>query len=396
MELTLKHRGKTLALGEDLGEDATVGMLRDATARAVEAEPEKTRLLHAGKMLGSDLNGTLLRDVLRQGNATIVVLASSARAITAVRSGREDITLGPLEEGGVGKGRVAPLYVGAPRQTAQAGMVKTAGGGEEYGFGEVEALQGYIDREGAEAVLRRLASDAGVLRVMRERRWRVGALREMAPRGRVGVDPCLMGYNVGRGREIRLRIRTDDHKGFRSIPQLLAVLAHELAHNVHDAHDVAFKETMRWIERRLANADWRGAGGRTLADGISARPVSTQHIAAAATTTVSKTPVAHSTTTTATPASTITSTGASASTSVGRSGGGGGGRLGGTARVSRLLALTDTNRGGRARGTTTSSSNNAQTTHNSLTTASARDTPTPTPQPSSKEKNHTHKDNFNR
>lgn len=90
---------------------------------------------------------------------------------------------------------------------------------------------------------------------MREKHWRVGLLGELAPEGRVGETPCLLGVNVGRGAEIRLRVRTDDWKGFRSIAQMLHVLAHELAHCVHAEHGNDFKEVMRWVERRVDGVD---------------------------------------------------------------------------------------------------------------------------------------------
>lgn len=47
-------------------------------------------------------------------------------------------------------------------------------------------------------------------------RWSVGALSEMYPDGKVGVDPvCVLGLNKNKGQEILLRLRTDDLLGFR-------------------------------------------------------------------------------------------------------------------------------------------------------------------------------------
>jgi hypothetical protein len=40
---------------------------------------------------------------------------------------------------------------------------------------------------------------------------------EMFPDGKVGVDEvCVLGLNVNKGQEIRLRLRTDDLRGFRT------------------------------------------------------------------------------------------------------------------------------------------------------------------------------------
>lgn len=41
----------------------------------------------------------------------------------------------------------------------------------------------------------------------------MGLLSEMPPEGKVGVSAvCVLGYNVNRGQEISLRLRTDDLK----------------------------------------------------------------------------------------------------------------------------------------------------------------------------------------
>lgn len=102
---------------------------------------------------------------------------------------------------------------------------------------------------------------------MRRKGWRVGALKEMPPEGKVGVDPvCVLGYNTGKGMEIHLRLRTDDRMGFRPMRMIRQVLAHELAHNVFSEHDDRFKELMRWIEREAGKMDWR-SGGDTVAGG---------------------------------------------------------------------------------------------------------------------------------
>ena len=59
----------------------------------------------------------------------------------------------------------------------------------------------------------RLAADPGIRGVMGGHGYRVGLLSEMPPEGKVGVSPvCLLGVNIGAGREISLRLRTDDLK----------------------------------------------------------------------------------------------------------------------------------------------------------------------------------------
>lgn len=61
----------------------------------------------------------------------------------------------------------------------------------------------------------------------------VGLLSEMSPEGKVGVSAvCVLGYNVNKGQEISLRLRTDDYKGFRKYLRIRETLVHELAHMV--------------------------------------------------------------------------------------------------------------------------------------------------------------------
>lgn len=81
------------------------------------------------------------------------------------------------------------------------------------------------------ALLHRLASDPAITHVMTSHGWRVGLLSEMPPEGRVGVSAvCVLGFNVNRGQEISLRLRTDDYRGFRKYLRIRETLLHELAH----------------------------------------------------------------------------------------------------------------------------------------------------------------------
>lgn len=277
--VTLKHRGKTVSLpAGTLTPDATLGTLRVAVADAVRSEAERTKLLAPGILLSFERDDESLHKILTlcsRSPLPITILASSSSSSAAPATPRlhDDLTVNSTPSNNKSSSR----FVARPRSTSNS-RVCTASS-SDYGFGSVEALDGYCDRSRAQAVLERLATDAGILHVMSLRGWRVGALREMPPIGRVGREACVLGFNRGRGMEIRLRLRTDDNRGFRGVDQLLHVLAHELAHNVEDEHGVAFKETMRWIERELAKKDWRGQGGRVLEDGAQAQALSTRQIA---------------------------------------------------------------------------------------------------------------------
>jgi hypothetical protein len=45
-------------------------------------------------------------------------------------------------------------------------------------------------------IMHKLASDPGIIAIMKKHRWQVGVMTELAPVGYVGVSPkCLLGFN---------------------------------------------------------------------------------------------------------------------------------------------------------------------------------------------------------
>eukprot|EP00200_Dunaliella_tertiolecta_P005744 CAMPEP_0202357478 /NCGR_PEP_ID=MMETSP1126-20121109/11487_1 /ASSEMBLY_ACC=CAM_ASM_000457 /TAXON_ID=3047 /ORGANISM="Dunaliella tertiolecta, Strain CCMP1320" /LENGTH=316 /DNA_ID=CAMNT_0048950363 /DNA_START=42 /DNA_END=992 /DNA_ORIENTATION=+ len=142
---------------------------------------------------------------------------------------------------------------------------------------EVEALQTFTfhdyqvlpERPGvfpppkeALKLLHRLASDSGIIHIMKDNQFTVGSLREMPPEGLVGIsETCVLGYNVNRGQEIHLRLRTDDGKGFRKYRSILQTLCHELTHNVHGPHDNSFKALCSKLNQDVNNVNARLSQG---------------------------------------------------------------------------------------------------------------------------------------
>lgn len=268
MNITITHRGKPVNLPETPTESTTLGELRAAIATTLQTSTQTTKLLTSGKQLAATEDATPIADLLKP-SAKLIVLAPLPSTLSKLLSSSPDTSAPPDE---LVARRPLAKFVAEPRCTSSA-TAQTSVHEATFGFDRIEALPGHADSARARAILLRLATDSGILSVMREKRWRVGLLTELRPEGRVGETPCLLGLNVNRGAEIRLRIRTDDWQGFRTIAQMLQVLAHELAHCVYGAHDNDFKELMRWIERRVHGADWRGVGGRVLGDGGRAEAV---------------------------------------------------------------------------------------------------------------------------
>jgi hypothetical protein len=99
----------------------------------------------------------------------------------------------------------------------------------------------------AEKLLQKLATDPGVIDIMKSRNFEVGILTEMSPdeaadrmskKGTPGMD--LLGYNQNAGEMIVLKLRTDNTKGFRPYHDLINTLLHEMTHNVWGPHDANF------------------------------------------------------------------------------------------------------------------------------------------------------------
>lgn len=95
-------------------------------------------------------------------------------------------------------------------------------------------------------LLEKMATDPGIVAIMKERELVVGTLGEMDP-----IDDrimqkteqkggCLLGYNTNRGLRIDIKLRTDDLSDFRPYPELVGTLIHELSHNWVGEHNLLF------------------------------------------------------------------------------------------------------------------------------------------------------------
>jgi hypothetical protein len=96
-------------------------------------------------------------------------------------------------------------------------------------------------------LLEKLASDPGVVAIMKERELVVGTLGEMDPiddrlmqNMQQESGACLLGYNTNGGARIDIKLRSDDLQTFRPYHELVATLIHELSHNWVGEHNLLF------------------------------------------------------------------------------------------------------------------------------------------------------------
>jgi len=96
-------------------------------------------------------------------------------------------------------------------------------------------------------LLEKLATDPGVVAIMKERELVVGTLGELDPiddrvmkKKEANSGGCLLGYNTNHGLRIDIKLRTDDLSGFRDYSELASTLIHELSHNWVGEHNLLF------------------------------------------------------------------------------------------------------------------------------------------------------------
>jgi WLM domain len=98
----------------------------------------------------------------------------------------------------------------------------------------------------AKRLLDKMATDPGVVAVLKERELVVGTLGEMDPiddrlmQQKQQEGGCLLGYNTNAGARIDIKLRNDNLKGFRAYPELVSTLIHELSHNWVGEHNLLF------------------------------------------------------------------------------------------------------------------------------------------------------------
>jgi hypothetical protein len=240
--VTVSFKGSTYEV--PLEADDEVSALFDFVQEVLPEFPrENCKLIHKGKQL-RPTDGARTAQALGLGpGAKLMMLATNAHDAAFVRSSKAD----PLVKGFAEEERNE-----RNRQKRAKAASRGAWGTQqdrEYRFGSIKAEFVYNTPTPyeAEALLQKLATDPGIIEIMKTRSFKVGVLTEMSPaeaqrrmeqKGTPNMD--LLGYNMNNGDMIVLRLRTDNTKGFRPYHDLINTLIHELTHNVISPHDARF------------------------------------------------------------------------------------------------------------------------------------------------------------
>jgi len=239
--VSVKYKGTSYPVPAQ-AEDA-IASIFDFVHDALDFPRENCKLIHVGKTLRPDHDAITIGEAGLTDGSKLMLVASSAQDVSFVRSSRAD----PLVKGFAEEERDEI----SRRKRARAAGASAWGTkqDQEYRFNSIKAQFKYSQPPPyeAEKLLQKLATDPGIIEIMKTRKFKVGILTEMSPdeaqermakKGTPNMD--LLGYNQNAGEMIVLRIRTDNVKGFRPYHDLVNTLIHELTHNVWGPHDDKF------------------------------------------------------------------------------------------------------------------------------------------------------------
>lgn len=242
-QATISYKGETRNI--EVSTSTTAGELFEKVKHLfyLKNEHHTVKLLYKGKMLRAD-DASIVFAQMPPKPPKLIVMASSQNAVQEVQTKRSDPTIRGFDHSNATK-VIDTRTVWGTGQDIQYKFVKF----------EVCTWQSFGVRATAEEqphpfaarqLLEQLATDPGVVAVMRERKLVVNTLGEMDPiddrlmQKKQEHGACLLGYNTNHGLAIHIRLRTMDLKGFMPYTQLVTTLIHELSHNWVGEHDLLF------------------------------------------------------------------------------------------------------------------------------------------------------------
>eukprot|EP00538_Stauroneis_constricta_P008909 CAMPEP_0119561278 /NCGR_PEP_ID=MMETSP1352-20130426/17156_1 /TAXON_ID=265584 /ORGANISM="Stauroneis constricta, Strain CCMP1120" /LENGTH=390 /DNA_ID=CAMNT_0007609449 /DNA_START=97 /DNA_END=1266 /DNA_ORIENTATION=+ len=221
------------------------------TTLGLDAACHNVKLVLKGKRLDATDSTTSLFDGVPKKTPRIMALVTTVKDAKSIAEKKSDPTIR-------GFAQEAQRTERLQKQSLSSGKAWGSLGQQDrnYRFVKIEACTwqsfGHRPTEStphafeAYALLEKLASDPGVVAIMKERELVVNALGEMDP-----VDDrlmqktqqgggCLLGYNTNHGLRIDIKLRTDNLAAFRPYSELVGTLIHELSHNWVGEHNLLF------------------------------------------------------------------------------------------------------------------------------------------------------------
>ncbi|KAK9734931.1 hypothetical protein RND81_04G172200 [Saponaria officinalis] len=120
---------------------------------------------------------------------------------------------------------------------------------------EIKVLKRKSKQDESRNILERIAKQ--VQPIMLKHNWRVKLLSEMFPKRKQ-----LLGLNVGRGIEVKLRLRRPNNElEFIPFNQVLDTMLHELCHNAHGPHNASFYKLWDQLRKECEELMSKGISG---------------------------------------------------------------------------------------------------------------------------------------
>lgn len=222
----------------------------DGASETGSSSTEMLKLLVKGKRIMAQPDAFPFAGIpIKKKPLKIMVMATNMSAIQELSTKRSDPTIRGFDQE---KSVLEKRRIANSQKYWADGMVQD----KDYKFCRMNACTdhsfGHRSTEStphafrAMELLEKMATDPGIVAIMKERELVVGTLGEMDP-----IDDrimqkteehggCLLGYNTNRGLRIDIKLRTDDLSGFRPYPALVETLIHELSHNWVGDHNLLF------------------------------------------------------------------------------------------------------------------------------------------------------------
>ncbi|KKA30093.1 hypothetical protein TD95_005363 [Thielaviopsis punctulata] len=245
MELKIKYRGTEYVIPGS--ESSVLADIFEALSKHVDVDPASFKFIIGAKTY------TYTRD----GSLPFAPFAGKpCRALGVTRDQQHQLSA--ASQAAAARSAAALSTRRSARGSAPAPLPNPATFNGGFCFKQIQPLTWLPAPGEAHKMLVRLSQDIGILAAMKKFSLSVQLLTEMEPLSNTDVTAegtgRTLGLNRNNGMVIELRLRTDNHRGFRDYKTVRRTLCHELAHNRVSDHNREFWDFCHAIEKEVDRA----------------------------------------------------------------------------------------------------------------------------------------------
>eukprot|EP00668_Euglena_longa_P038472 GGOE01049481.1.p1 GENE.GGOE01049481.1~~GGOE01049481.1.p1 ORF type:complete len:519 (+),score=150.87 GGOE01049481.1:34-1557(+) len=240
IDFTVKFQKQTLSLQHP--RHATVMQLKEQLQELLDIPPVRQKLL-LKVTLADHLT---LEEAGVQDGCKVLLMASSSEEVATVEAAQAKPTM------------PAPRVSAALESQKQR---QRAASSRPPRIHRLEVLD-LPDKDFAMQLLKKLQNDLGIQEILEKHHWHVGLLKELSP-----LEQKIAGYNRNFGAEIAVKLRNLWDQTWRSWPDIMETMLHELAHCRFTDHDANFHQLNRQLNQEVNALDWtKGRGTKVGGD----------------------------------------------------------------------------------------------------------------------------------